>query len=73
MGYKTHSCQISPEYNLPFVRHYGKIELRWLAGFVSDSVRRHPFRNVLADRLEILRVSTSNVPKCPFYYSAETE
>ena len=31
-GYTTHSCQISTESNLPFVRYYVRIELRRLTG-----------------------------------------
>ena len=32
MGYTTHSCQISSESNLQYVRYYGRIELRRLTG-----------------------------------------
>jgi hypothetical protein len=61
VGYGTHSCQISSESNLPFVRYYGRTEPRQLAGsrrLMSVSVRRRPFSNGSSDRLEILRVSS---------------
>ena len=32
MGYTTHTCQISSESSLPFVRYYGRTELRQLTG-----------------------------------------